>query len=521
MHLVLIDLSSLWHAAWHATADQELSAAYAQTLAKVHRNIGDTEATHAAVCLDAPPYTHRKAILPTYKATRDKPPAAMLEQFDRLKARLVTDGLVLWSAEGFEADDVIATATREAVERKMEVTIVSSDKDLLQLVSDENRVRVFSPASITYYDRAKVIEKFAVAPEDILSFLALMGDKSDNVPGIPGIGPKNAARLLMTYRTFDDVFANADKETPKICESLITYAEDARKARQVIALRTDVPIRFDNIFAERKPEPLKHVTPEAGPEQGFEEEDPDFAAMISEPKPEPPPEPKNEPRPAPEPKPAGPGVKSGATEITTALEATHGALVIRSGEWSMELEPRNLKQAWWLAERIADSRLFAKFGTAAAAYMVLLRGRALGLDAIAAASAFHRIDDRLAMHADLIEALVLRSGKAEYFEIVESTRERAVYATKRIGGRREIKMQFTIEDAFHATLVVKNEKGIDGYKGLGDRPSNWDKYRATMLRHRCKTQLARAVYSDVVLGLYTPDEVADGRAAIDTEFEAA
>jgi hypothetical protein len=188
----------------------------------------------------------------------------------------------------------------------------------------------------------------------------------------------------------------------------------------------------------------------------------------------------------------------------------------------MALEPRTMKEAYWLAEQMANSRLFSRLGGPQACYMVLLRGRALGLDAMAAASAFHRIDDKITMHADLIAALVLRSGKAKFLEMVESDRTHATYETQRHGGRRVIAMTFTIEDAFHARLVEKHASGLDGYRGISQtgKPSNWDKYRATMLRHRCQTQLVRAVYPDVVLGLYTPDEMGH-EDVIDTTIEAA
>lgn len=524
-HLVLIDLSSIWRAAWHSSADQELSAAFEKTIARVHRHINDAQCTHAAVCLDSPPYVHRKAILPEYKAQRDKPPAAMLEQYRRVLERLRADGLLLWEAKGFEADDVIAAATTRAVVDGFEVTIVSADKDLLQLVSDN--VRVFSPASETYYDAAKVIEKFGVHPRDMLDLLSLMGDKSDNVPGIEGVGPQKAAKLLATWGNLHEVLANADKNTnadgkpSKLCEALISGAENARRARQVIVLRDDVPIRFEELFEERKAKPLKEVQM-PGRDDGFDEreetDDAEFEDMISKPKApsQPPPaaeapapEPKSEPR-ASAPKPEGPK--------RDALAKTQP-----TGEWSQLLEPRNLKQAWWLAEQMANSRLFSKFASAEQAYMVMLRGRALGLDAVTAASAFHNIDGQLAMHADLIEALVLRSGLAEYFDLVETTRQRATYATKRKGARREVTITFTIEDAFHAQLVEKHASGIDGYRGISKtgKASNWDKVRPTMLRHRAKTQLCRAVYADVVLGLYSPDELSDGRDVIDADFEAA
>lgn len=492
--LILIDLSGIFWAAWHASADEAVSAAFEKTVGKVTALRGDYEL--CAVCCDMPPY-HRKQIYPEYKAQRDAPEPQAIEQFARVKARLVADGFLLWGAKGFEADDVMATAVEHAKRDGLAVTVASSDKDLVQLVDDEARVRVHSPMSGVMYTRDQVVAKFGVTPDLIADLLALMGDTSDNVPGVPGVGIKTAAKLLLEWGSLSGVFANADKVTPpKIAAAIAAHGDAARLARRLVALSADVPIEWKQLYEERKPMPLADTEAEM---DAIEEE------------PEAPQAPKSEQRPA-------------GDEALPPVAPTQTALIVRAqADWSLALEPSTPKAAWAIAGALENSRLYQNFGTQAAIYAVVMRGRSLGLDATTALASFHNIKGKLTMHADLIEALVLRSGKAEYFDVVETTAKVATYATKRVGSRREVVITFSIEDAFHAGLVEKHPEGRDGLRGISDsgKPSNWDKYRATMLRMRAKTQLCRAVYTDVVLGLYSSDEMDDGKGVIDAQFEAA
>lgn len=487
--LLLIDLSNVYWASWHATADQELSTAFENTVATV-RALAE-KADLVAVCCDSRPYW-RSELLPAYKAHRAEAPPLALEQFERVKERLRADGFLLWAAPTFEADDVIAWATVRALDDASieRVVIASADKDLHQLVSLGNKVVCYSPMKREHIGREAVIEKHGVPPEQMLDYLSLIGDSSDNVPGVPGVGPKNASALLGAFRDLEGVLAEAAKsesesgiKRPAIKRALVEHADAARLARKLIALRTDVPLKWEELRMERKQEPLAE-TPE----------------IVDEPaKPAEPPQPSN-------------GTALAFPEEQKAAPAPTPIIARSNGEWSLALEPQSSAMAWNVATALFNSRLYQQLGSREAIFAVLMRGRALGLDATTALSAFHCVQGRLTMHADLIEALVLRSGKAEYFEMVESTPKVARYATKRVGNKREQEMAFTIEDAAAAGLVVKDPNGQDGYSGRNKEgkaaaDANWSKYRAVMLRHRCKTQLARAVYADVVMGLYMPEEM--------------
>jgi len=462
----------------------ELGEAYSRTVNKVQSLVSGYD--HVAICLDEPPYK-RKEIFPEYKSHREAPPPQMTEQFTRVKERLVADGLLLWGAPGYEADDIIATAVPLAVDAGLDVMIASSDKDLLQCVTDAvaegvSRVRCMSFATGQVFDQATVIEKFGVPPAMMGDLLALMGDKSDNIPGVAGVGPKTAADLLKQFGTFDDVFSFADQITkPKVRDSVIAGASAAKLGRQVVTLYTDAPIKFTEIFERRDPKPIAKM-------RGFDDLDED------------------------EPEPVKPTAVQRSDRPRQSTE-----IVKLPVDWALQLEPDTTRDAYTMAVRLHESRLFTQFGSADAIFAVILRGRSLGIDAVTSLANFHVIKGRPVMHASLIVGLVLKSGKAEHFDLVETTDEKATWITKRKGSAREVPLTWDISDALNAGLLIGTPEKCMGVSVSG-LPSNWDKYRRTMLRWRAATELARAVYPDVTTGLYTPDEIADG--VYDPQLEA-
>jgi hypothetical protein len=164
-----------------------------------------------------------------------------------------------------------------------------------------------------------------------------------------------------------------------------------------------------------------------------------------------------------------------------------------------------------MAKALYNSRLYSNFPSHEAIFAVILRGRSLGLDATTALANFHVVEGKPTMSATLIVGLVLQSGKAEYFDLLETTDERAEYLTRRKGSTQEVKMAFTLADAIAAGVLETQRDGTVRGVSRSGKPSNWDKWRRTMLRHRCAVELARAVYPDVCAGLYTPDEISEGR----------
>lgn len=503
--LILIDLSSIWHMAWHASAELELGAAFEKTTSRVRGLAQNFDL--CAVCCDSPPYK-RKELLPTYKSQRDAPPENMVEQFRRVKERLVADGFLLWASPGFEADDVIAWATKSAIAEELDVTIASADKDLMALIDDARSVRMVSTATGQVWTELEVRQRFGVAPLLIPDLLALTGDKSDNVPGVPGIGDKRAAALLGEFGNALNVYECRASVKGAIGAALNEHGHRIELALRLVTLETDVRLDFDTLYAERKAQPLANDT--EWTESDFSNDDESKPAAAAKPAPVAPPA--SEPDSVPPPPPAAKEQELPKTALAIAPPP------MQAPDWSLALEPSSPREAVIVARKLLNSRLYPNLQSEEAIFAVLLRGRALGLDATTSLSLFHVVEGRPTMHADLVVGLVLRSGKAEFFELVETTHERATWATKRKGGRKELSITWTMEDALRANLVTKDPQGR--YHGItrSGKPSNWDKYPRAMLRHRAATELARAVYSDVTAGLYTPEEISEGSGPIQAEF---
>lgn len=253
-HLFLVDGSGFIFRAFHAIPALNRKSdglpvnavsGFCNMLWKLLRDARNTDVgvtpTHLAVIFDYSSTTFRKEIYPLYKANRSAPPEDLIPQFGLIRHATRAFNLPCIETEGFEADDIIATYARQAEATGADVTIVSSDKDLMQLVT----------ANVHMYDAMKdkqigipdVIEKWGVPPEKMIDLQAMTGDSTDNVPGIPGIGPKTAAQLLEEFGDLETLLARAGEiKQVKRRENIVANAELARLSRQLVELRTDVPI---------------------------------------------------------------------------------------------------------------------------------------------------------------------------------------------------------------------------------------------------------------------------------------
>src|SRR6476660_5459515 len=203
--------------------------------------------THMAVILDASEHTHRNEMYDQYKANRPPPPEDLVPQCPLIRTATRAFSIPCIEEAGLEADDIIACYVTAAKAAGWRVTIVSSDKDLMQLVED-GKVDMLDTMNDRRIDEAHVIEKFGVGPEKVGDVLALMGDSVDNVPGVPGIGPKTATQLIQAFGDLETVLASTDQITkPKLKQSLIEFAGDARLSRELVRLVCDSPL----------PEPLE------------------------------------------------------------------------------------------------------------------------------------------------------------------------------------------------------------------------------------------------------------------------
>jgi DNA polymerase I len=205
--------------------------------------VQDTGAEYMAVVFDTSRKTFRSDIYPEYKAHRPPPPDDLVPQFALVREATRAFNLPSIEMEGFEADDIIATYAKQASEAGHEVTIVSSDKDLMQLVG--GNVRMMDPMKSKFVGPDDVLEKFGVGPDKVIDVQALAGDSSDNVPGVPGIGIKTAAQLINDYGDLDSLLERAGEiKQPKRRENLINFADQARVSRELVTLRQDVPLEM-------------------------------------------------------------------------------------------------------------------------------------------------------------------------------------------------------------------------------------------------------------------------------------
>ncbi|MBB5050033.1 5'-3' exonuclease, partial [Rhodopseudomonas rhenobacensis] len=254
-HVFLVDGSSYIFRAYHALPPLNRKSdglqvnavlGFCNMLWKLLREMPNNERpTHLAIIFDKAEKTFRNEMYPAYKAQRPPAPEDLIPQFALIREAVRAFDLPCLEQIGFEADDLIATYVRQACERGATATIVSSDKDLMQLVTD----------CVTMYDTMKdrrigipeVIEKFGVPPNKVVEVQALAGDSVDNVPGVPGIGVKTAAQLINEYGDLDTLLSRATEiKQPKRREALIENADKARISRQLVLLddkvALDVPL---------------------------------------------------------------------------------------------------------------------------------------------------------------------------------------------------------------------------------------------------------------------------------------
>src|SRR5580700_4174822 len=253
-HLFLVDGSGYIFRAYHAlppinrkSDGLQLNAVFGfcNMLWKLLRDMKDDKPTHLAVVFDLSEHTFRNEMYPDYKAHRPDPPDDLKPQFPLIREAVHAFDLPCLEQRGFEADDLIATYVREADEAGASSTIVSSDKDLMQLVNDH--VVMLDTMKDRRIGRAEVVEKFGVPPDKVIEVQALIGDSTDNVPGVPGIGVKTAAQLIGEYGDLETLLKRAGEiKQDKRRQTLIDNADKARLSKKLVTLdehvKLDVPI---------------------------------------------------------------------------------------------------------------------------------------------------------------------------------------------------------------------------------------------------------------------------------------
>ena len=264
-HVYLIDGSGYIFRAYHALPPLTRPSdglpvgavhGFCGMLWKLLRETGElAPPTHIAAIFDLSEHTFRNDLFSDYKANRSAPPDDLIPQFPLIRDAVHAFNVACIEKRGYEADDLIATYALQALEAGAEVTIVSSDKDLMQLV--QPGIRMYDTMKNKVIGEAEVIERFGVPPSKVIEVQALMGDSSDNVPGVPGIGVKTAALLINEFGDLETLLARASEiKQEKRRESLITFADQARLSKTLVMLDTHVPLDVELAEAAlRQPDP--------------------------------------------------------------------------------------------------------------------------------------------------------------------------------------------------------------------------------------------------------------------------
>lgn len=252
---IIIDALALAYKAYFAfisrpliTSSGEPTSAVYGFLTQVLKVLEDHKPGYIAVAFDSKEKTFRHEKYEAYKSSRDKMPDDMIPQIDRIKQIIEALNIPYYILPGYEADDIVGTAVKIAEEKGLESFAVTPDKDYFQLVTD--KVRVVRPGKSTdeaiIYDKQKVINELGFEPKYMIDYLAIVGDSSDDIPGVKGIGPKGAVPLIQKYGTVEDIYEHLDEiDKAGIKNKLIESRENAFLSKELATIHCDVPVEFD------------------------------------------------------------------------------------------------------------------------------------------------------------------------------------------------------------------------------------------------------------------------------------
>lgn len=471
LDLCCIDFSGVYWRFWHALINEEVSEAHNRTVQRVINYAA--KHNHAAICIDSPPYK-RGEIDPTYKQNREKQPEVAIEQLKAATKRLRADGYHVIGAKGYEADDVIGTICKWSEFEGHSMTVYSADKDLLQLVT-ENTIVISTANGDRYETENDVIAKLGVAPRLVSDLLALTGDGSDNIPGIKGCGPKTASKWLDEHEHLGGVISNA-ADLGRFADQVRDNASqlgDWHLMTQLMTAPVDPASILNPVVPIKSEQPKYDVDQEVEmfPDEPKEVEI-DAGELACETTPTIPEEPEPE------------------MVETQAIEVIKPKPI----EWERELEPRDRNAAWNCARMMVETRFFKDIAKPEQALAVIMTGREFGMSAMSSLQAFHIIRNKVCPSAQTLVGLVKRSPACVYFMLTDSSTDHATWETQREGEPKPTTLTYD--------MAMAKRMGLDG-------KDNWRKQPDTMLRWRAASALARAVYPDVVGGLYTAEEMWD------------
>lgn len=253
--LILVDGSSYLYRAFHAMPSLSNSKGYPTgaiygVINMLRRLLKDYDPEFIAVVFDAKGKTFRDDLYDKYKANRQEMPSDLIQQIDPIHNIIKAMGLPIISMNGVEADDVIGTLAQKAKPKEIPILISTGDKDLAQLVNEH--VTLVNTMTDTILNPDTVVEKFGIPPNLIIDYLTLVGDTSDNIPGVPQVGPKTAVKWLLEYGSLDNIIKNADKITGKVGENLRASLSQIPLSKQLVTIKLDVDLQIDLPDLQRK-----------------------------------------------------------------------------------------------------------------------------------------------------------------------------------------------------------------------------------------------------------------------------
>ncbi len=250
--LVIIDGNAIVHRAFHAlppmnTEDGQLTNAVYGFFTMLLKLLNELSPKYLIVCFDRPKPTFRKQMYVGYQAKRPKMSDDLVPQITLLHKVLEKAKIEHFEIDGYEADDIIGTISKQSAQKNVQTIIVSGDRDLLQLVN--SHVLVLAPilgiTKMALYDEAKVKEKYGLNPSQFIDYKALVGDASDNYPGVSGIGPKTASELLNKYGNFENLYNHISEIPENLSTKLALDAEQAALAKKLATILTDAPVKIN------------------------------------------------------------------------------------------------------------------------------------------------------------------------------------------------------------------------------------------------------------------------------------
>jgi DNA polymerase-1 len=250
--LMLLDAYSLFHRAYYAlpsftTAGGQPTGAVYGTASMLIKLLSSEKPDYVAAAFDSPGPTFRHQMYKDYKGTRPPTPDELKAQLPMLHELIECMGLSIYNVPGYEADDIIGTLAKQAEEKGLKVVILTGDKDSLQLVTPNTTAMITRTgiSSVTRYDEKTVKDELGIKPDLVVDWKALTGDASDNIPGIPGIGPKTATKLLQEYKTLEDLLNRADEIQSKLGDKIRNYKQQAILSKELATINTKTPVTLN------------------------------------------------------------------------------------------------------------------------------------------------------------------------------------------------------------------------------------------------------------------------------------